>query len=573
MTAREAASHAKPKQMIELQLQNRDPMDSSEQIAVGRGRRRQTVMMVVALLLVVLLLAITPPLLNVSRYQRRIVTSMSESLGRPVHLDNVTLHLLPVPAFTLQNFVVSEDPAFGNEPTIRANEVVATLRLSSLWQQRVEFSSVKFEDPSINLVRSADGRWNLENVLLHASHVDTAPTAQQRAGAAPRFPYIEATGGRINLKLGQEKMPFSLTDADFALWLPSPQVWRVRLEGKPMRTDSNIGDPGTVWVEGSLQRAARMQDVPVDLHARWYDAPLGEASKLVSGNDRGWRGTLHADVWLQGPLGSAALKTKTTLVDLRRADFVPARPLDESISCASTADLPAVQLTNVTCTMPVDNAEPLEIAAPQMDLTAPQAAQGTLQAQKLPLEWVFGWMRLFSARIPPEPNVQGMVDVDLMHVAQAPVTDWNGTVALAMPVPARHANGELVPAKGATSTPQQQFEATVNSTGDSWTATLKPTPVRLGPGAELILSGQASPTGYSFTLAGEASAAQLATVTHALPQLADDSGLAMSRAAALTDAIRPVALSCTRVLSGGQACSAPVPVPRHPSRRNARFRR
>ena len=58
-----------------------------------------------------------PPLLNVGRYQRRIVTSMSESLGRPVHLDKVTLHLLPMPGFTLDNFVVSEDPAFGNEPT------------------------------------------------------------------------------------------------------------------------------------------------------------------------------------------------------------------------------------------------------------------------------------------------------------------------------------------------------------------------------------------------------------------------------------------------------------------------
>ncbi len=377
---------------------------------------------------------------------------------------------------------------------------------------------MKFENPSVNLVRSADGRWNLETVLLHASHVDTAPTAQQRAGAAPRFPYIEATGGRINLKLGQEKMPFSLTDADFALWLPSPQVWQVRLDGKPTRTDSNIGDPGTVRVEGSLQRASRMQDVPVDLHAMWYDAPLGEASKLVSGNDRGWRGTLHADVWLQGPLGSAALKTKTTLVDLRRADFVPARPLDESVSCASSADLATVQLTNVTCTMPIDNAAPLQIAAPQMDLTAPQAAQATLQAQKLPLEWVFGWMRLFSARIPPEPNVQGTVDANLVHFAQAPVTDWSGTVALTMPVPARRANGEFVPVNGTTSTTQQQFEATVNSTGNGWTAMLAPTPVRLGPGAELMLSGQASPTGYSFTLAGQASTAQLASVTHALPQ-------------------------------------------------------
>lgn len=548
-------------------------MDSNEQITLERGRRRQSVMMALAFVLVLLLLAITPPLLNVSRYQRRIVTSMSESLGRPVHLDKVTLHLLPVPGFTLQNFVVSEDPAFGDEPTIRANEVTATLRLSSLWQQRVEFSEVKFEDPSVNLVRSADGRWNLEGVLLHASHVDTAPTAQQRAGAAPRFPYIEATGGRINLKLGNEKMPFSLTDADFALWLPSPQVWRVRLEGKPTRTDSNIGDPGTVRVEGSLQRAARMQEVPVDLHASWYAAPLGEASKLVSGNDRGWRGTLHADVWLQGPLGSAALKTKTTLVDLRRADFVPARSLDESISCASSADLPAVQLTNLACTVPIENAAPLELAVPQMDLTTPQAAQATLQAQKLPLEWIFGWMRLFSARIPPEPNVQGTVDASLVHLAQAPVADWSGPIALTMPIPLRHASGELVQVKDAASTPEQQFEATLNSEGDSWTATLKPTPVRLGPGAELMLSGQASPTGYSFTLAGQASAAQLASVTHALPQLADDTGLVEPKDSTVADAIHLVTLSCTRVLSGGQTCSAPVPVPRHPARRNVRLRR
>ena len=526
-----------------------------------------------AVVLVLLLLAITPPLMNVSRLQRRIVTSMSQSLGRPVHLDNVKLHLLPMPGFTLQNFVVSEDPAFGNEPTIRANEVVATLRVSSLWQRRVEFSTVKFEDPSVNLVRNKDGRWNLEGVLLHASHVNTAPTAQQRAGEAPRFPYIEATGGRINLKLGEEKMPFSLTDADFALWLPSPQVWRVRLEGKPTRTDSNIGQPGTVRVEGSLQRAAQMQDVPVDLHASWYDAPLGEASKLLSGNDRGWRGTLHADVSLQGPLASAALKTKTTFVDLRRTDFVPAHSLDESISCESNADLPAVRLTNVACAIPVDNAEPLQIAAPELDLTAPQAAQATAQAQKLPLDWVFGWMRLFSARIPPEPRVQGTVDADLAHLAQTAMSDWNGTVGLTMPVPARHANGELVAVKGAAGTPSQQFEATLNSTADGWTATLKPTPVRLGPGAEIMLSGQASTAGYSFTLTGQTSAAQLASVTRALPQLADDTGLTLPDGTTAADAIHPVALSCTRALSGGQVCSAPAPVPRHPVRRSVRMRK
>jgi AsmA protein len=498
---------------------------------------------------------------------------MSESLGRPVHLDKVTLHLLPMPGFTFENFVVSEDPAFGNEPTIRANEVVATLRVSSLWKRPVEFSRVKFVEPSVNLVRNADGRWNLESVLLHASHVDTAPTAQRKAGPEPRFPYIEATGGRINLKLGQEKMPFSLTDTDFALWLPSPQSWRVRLEGRPSRTDSNIGDPGVVRLEGSLQRAARVQDVPVDLHASWYDAPLGEASKLVSGNDRNWRGTLHADVFLQGPLASAALKTKVTFVDLRRADFVPAHSLDESISCRSSADLPGATLTELTCQVPTMGEQPLEIAAPRMDLTQPQATLATVQAQKVPLEWAFGWMRLFSARIPAEPLVPGAVDADLVHVAQAPLTDWNGTVTLTMPVQPRRPSGEIVRAKAAAEVPSQSFEATLDSSADGWTASLKPTPLRLGPGADLTLSGRASRTGYSFTVAGDASTAQLASIAHALPQVADNAGLVFAKGAAAEDSIQPIALSCTRILKGGQVCSALTAPPRHPARRNVRLRR
>jgi AsmA protein len=545
-------------------------MEPDEQLEPKRTRR-PTVMTVLALLLVLLLLTITPPLLNVGRYQRRIVTSMSESLGRPVHLDKVTLHLLPMPGFTLENFVVSEDPAFGNEPTIRANEVVATLRVSSLWNRRVEFSDVKFENPSVNLVRGADGRWNLESVLLHASRVETAPTAQQKAGEAPRFPYIEATGGRINLKLGQEKKPFALTDADFALWLPSPQVWRVRLTAKPLRTDSNIGDPGTMRIEGSLQRAEHMQDVPVNLQASWHDAPLGQASKLISGNDRGWRGTLHADASLQGPLGSAALKLNITLDDLRRADFVPANSLDVSINCESTADLPAVRLSDLTCNLPVNGTQPLQIVSPSVDLSQPKAAQANLQAQKLPLDWVFGWMRLFSPRIPSDPRVQGTIDADLTHPEQTPFHDWNGNVSLTIPVPARRANGEIIPDKSSIPTPPETFQAMLNSLGDAWTATVQPTTLHLGQGSDIAFSGQASPTSYTFTITGNASDAQVASITHAFPQLADDTELIQPKNSPAADTIHSIALHCERPLSGGQVCSAPVaPPPRRPARRHTR---
>src|ERR1044072_7929959 len=72
-------------------------------------------------IVIVLLLAFLPPLVNLGGYQRRMATSIGNSLGRPVHLDRVSLTLLPLPGFTIENLVVGEDPAFGVEPIIRAN--------------------------------------------------------------------------------------------------------------------------------------------------------------------------------------------------------------------------------------------------------------------------------------------------------------------------------------------------------------------------------------------------------------------------------------------------------------------
>jgi hypothetical protein len=546
----------------------------AEDATVAHHRRRwRRFWWTIGLIAVVLLLALTPPLLNVSRFQHRIVSSMSQSLGRPVHLDKVSLHLLPMPGFTLENLVVSEDPAFGDEPIIRANTVEATLRAGSLWKRRVEFSTVTFVEPSVNLVRNASGRWNLESVLVNASRVDTAPTAQAKAGPAPRFPYIEATGGRINVKLGEEKMPFSLTDADFALWLPSPGTWRVRLVGKPARTDSNIGDPGVVRLEGSLERSAHMVDVPINLQASWHDAPLGEASRLLSGDDRGWRGTVHADMALKGTLAAADFRAKITLDDLRRADFVPAQTLDVSVSCTSAADLSAAVMRQIACTVPTSGAQPLLVESPALDMSRPLQSEMEVQTQQLPLEWIFGWMRLFSARVPAEPAVPGTVDAAVTHSAGDPVAQWTGTVSVSMPVVPRSANGRALPEKSAaseTAASSQSFDATMlTASNGEWDLTLPPTPVRLGPGAELTLNGQVSPAGYEFALAGQASPAQLGNIAHALPQIGDASGLLVSKNSVAAAVVRPIAMTCSRSWTGGQTCVATQPVKRPKVRRAA----
>jgi len=297
-------------------------------------------------LVTILLLTFIPPLINVNRFQLRIARNISAAVGRPVHFDRVSLTLLPLPGFTLDNFVVDEDPSFGYEPILRADQVQVTLRLSSLWGHHVEFSKIALTEPtSVNLVRAANGRWNVETLLLQASHIEAAPTAQRFAGSASRFPYIEATGARVNLKLDQEKTPFSLTDAEFALWLPEAHQWHLRLQARPTRTDTSPGDTGVLRMEGTLGgpdgqaggSAATLSQIPVDLRGTWQDAQLGGLSRLLSGYAAAVRGDVSLTFGMLGTIGHNSIATNIKLSNARRADFVPPQPLTLEAACHAVA--------------------------------------------------------------------------------------------------------------------------------------------------------------------------------------------------------------------------------------------
>jgi AsmA protein len=363
----------------------------------------------------VLLLAFIPPLITVNRFQRRISTSIGASLGRPVHFKSASLSLLPLPGLTLENFVVEEDPAFGSEPILRAGEVHANLRIGSLWSRRIEFSKISLTDPSVNLVHTADGHWNLESILFHASHIDAAPTAQPRPGPAPRFPYIEATGARVNLKLDhggiQEKTPYSLTEADFALWLPQPGQWRIRLEAHPARTDIAPADTGTLHLEavlGGIQPEANtavsldaptrpFANFPIDLHATWQDARLGGISRLALGRDIGLRGDLTLDLSVLGHLNQASINAHIKLDQVRRSDFIPPRLLSIEATCLAIARNTFQAYPSIECHWPpASSADPsvLILSAAVPDVHQPRSGSATINLPALSATTLLDWLRV-----------------------------------------------------------------------------------------------------------------------------------------------------------------------------------
>ena len=262
---------------------------------------------------------VLPPLINISRYQRRVAALMAQSLGRPVHMSSVELRLLPLPGFVLHDLSVSENPEFGAEPILSARTVVASVRLQSLWRGKLAIDRVSVDEASLNLVRSAQGRWNLGSLMVSAQPaLSGASGSMPRSAGAPvpgnsaHFPYLEATNSRVNLKNGVEKSPFSLVGADLSLWQDEPGKWRVRLRGQPVRTDleMSLADTGEMRLEASLQSAAELREMPFKLQMEWRDAQLGQLSRLLSGSDAGWRGDVTADIDVQGTPDSAQTRAR-----------------------------------------------------------------------------------------------------------------------------------------------------------------------------------------------------------------------------------------------------------------------
>ncbi|HEY6764702.1 MAG TPA: AsmA family protein [Candidatus Sulfotelmatobacter sp.] len=295
-------------------------------VSAKRGRR-----LWLAVLALLLLLFVLRP--GASRLKARIASSIAAALGRPVEIGSVHLRLLPQPGFELEDLIVYDDSSFGSEPLLRAPEVTAALRLTSMLRGRIEIARLDLTEPSLNLVHEVGGRWNLEVLLERAARSPLAPTAKAKSEARPAFPYIEATSGRINVKFGQEKKPYALINADFSLWQDTENTWGARVKGQPFRSDLSLSDTGLVQINGSWQRAENLRQTPLRFSVEWDRAQLGQFTKFLTGADKGWRGAVLVSATLVGTPEKLRVASDGWIRDFRRYDILTGEPVTLAGHC------------------------------------------------------------------------------------------------------------------------------------------------------------------------------------------------------------------------------------------------
>ena len=378
-------------------------------------------------IVVVLALFLVRP--GAQRLRTRIVRSISLALGRPVDVGSVTLRLLPQPGFDLENFVVHEDPEFGAEPVLQSSDVMATVRVSSLLRGRLEIARLSLTEPSINLVRNSEGRWNLEKLVERAASTPVAPTSKTRREARPGFPYIEADHGRINFKFGQEKKPYALTEANFALWQDSENTWGMRLKAQPMRTDFNLSDTGLLAMAGSWQRSADLHETPVQFTLQWEGAQLGQVTKLALGQDKGWRGGVRLSAQLTGTPKNLTVETEGSIEDFRRFDISGDPALRLAAQCNGHYSSVDHILSGLACRAPVGDGG-ITLNGSVAPMPGSRAYDLTMLVQNLPLQPMVEFARRVKKNVPADIVAAGKLNASI--TLQRPVTStgagpaWQG---------------------------------------------------------------------------------------------------------------------------------------------------
>ena len=240
---------------------------------------------------------------------------LERELGREVDFESLRFRLVPRPGLYAQRFVLHELPEFGAEPFLYARSMRCFLPVAVLWRWKFECGQVQLVEPSLNLARSREGVWNLSRFGLLGGVSESSEISSRRSA----LPMVTFVGGRVNFKEGDRKLRFALTGVRLRLDPAGDRQWSIQLDGRPFRTDIEIGTTEDIRVRGEIDAS---QDGPAQfrLEAGWGASSVEQWVALVRGVESPYRAGIDFQLTLEGTVAEWSGTGEFSVAGLRHRD-------------------------------------------------------------------------------------------------------------------------------------------------------------------------------------------------------------------------------------------------------------
>jgi uncharacterized protein involved in outer membrane biogenesis len=372
-------------------------------------RRRIIAGLAVLTILVVISLLAAPKFVDVNHYRPLIEAKMKERLGRNVSLGPMKLSFLPL-SFRVDNVVVADDPAFNNRTQfVQVQTLFVRPALLPLLHHEIEIKDLQLDRPTIELIRSAQGTWN----------VSTLAGGNSSAGSKTELSLqqLKIDDGQIaitDLQNGQARAVYDHIDAvlsDFTSGQPFSLDLRAHLPGNGKQVIALRGKAGPIQPGEALQTpfdgkfsldAVSLAGLQRFLHVQSLensDAVLtGSADvKNVSGNLTS-AGTFN----LQNPR-------------IRGADIGYPISVDYQVQSSLSASTAQIDKANIKL-----GSTPVSFRGTINAKSTPAQIDATMQASNASMAEAARLAAAFGAAFNAKSDISGNLDVDV-H-AQGPVT-------------------------------------------------------------------------------------------------------------------------------------------------------
>ena len=350
---------------------------------------------IIIALLLVLAVGFAAPHFDINLFRPRIARALERGLGRQVEVGSVHFNLFTGPGFTVDEVTIHEDPRAGIEPFAYVTTLEARVRLLSLFSHKLEFSSLRLDDASINLVKTDAGPWNFQFLL------NSAPAS---AGAMPA---IRMREGRVNFKFGDTKSVVYFSNADLDVAPSMDGSVELRFAGAPSRSDRPAQDFGNFFVRGTW--SARKVDLKVELEK----SALEEVARLIDRRGFGLHGVVALDAQLSGIPSHLDVTGNIQVNDVHRWDLLPQSGAGLRVGYKGTLDLRGDRL-ELTSVSEVPNPQIAATIRAWDFLTAPHW-EASAELKQIPAATVLEIARHMGAQFPDKLAAEGSLSGEVRY--------------------------------------------------------------------------------------------------------------------------------------------------------------